>query len=131
MPRGRSDALLRVAALASLAFTGAILVSVASDLDWVRTRAAGGGFETFPVALRVVYAVQAVLVGGVAWFLWRVGGDTPTPQQRTFARVMGLVFVISTGLQLISTSADERWNAIPAGIIAVTFLRLARRDRPA
>jgi uncharacterized membrane protein len=43
-------------------------------------------------------------------------------------RIIGYTFFISMFFQIASRSMDERWNAIPAGILAVTFIALSRRE---
>jgi hypothetical protein len=43
-------------------------------------------------------------------------------------RIIGYTFFISMFFQIASRSMDERWNAIPAGILVVTFIALSRRE---
>jgi len=112
---------------AALAINVAILVSVSLDLDWVRTRAAGGQFDEFPVAIRVIYLAMAIGTLLLMRFLVTLYGDATVRQQKV-AKWFGVLFLLSTFTQLISRSPDERWNAIPAVIIASTFF-LASRDR--
>ena len=57
MKSGRS--LWYLLAQLSLVVNVAILFSVTLNLDWVRTRAAGGQFDEFPVVIRVVYLLMA------------------------------------------------------------------------
>jgi hypothetical protein len=45
------------------------------------------------------------------------------------ARLIGYNFIVSTFFQLISRSPDERWNAIPAIILAITFILIAKREQ--
>lgn len=112
--------LLRLARLA-LIYNTVILVGVALNQEWVRTRAAGGGFEQFPGPLRVTYALQAGLMLFLIWFIARAS--------RLWALILAAVFAVSTLMQLISRSPDERWNAIPAIIIAIAFFMRARSER--
>jgi len=112
---------------AALAVNVAILVSVALDLDWVRSRAAGGQFDEFPVAIRVIYLAMALGTLLLMRFFVILYGDA-TFRQRKVAKWLGVLFLLSTFTQLISRSPDERLNAIPAILIALGFF-LASRDR--
>lgn len=109
----------------ALALNIAILVSVSLDLDWVRTRAAGGQFDEFPVAIRIIYLAMAIGTLLLMRFLGILYGE-PTNRQRNVAKWLGLLFLLSTFTQLISRSPDERLNAIPAVIIAYAFFRASR-----
>lgn len=115
------------AAVASLVFNIALLVSVTLDLEWAHTRAAGGGFDSFPVALRVIYLAMAVFMAWLLRVLWNHRTRPLDARGGRIARWVGVLFVLSTATQLISRSADERWNAIPAAILALAFFALARR----
>ena len=115
--------------LLSLAYNVVILFSVVLNLDWVRTRAAGGQYETFPFSLRFIYFVMTVFMIFLALLLWNHREVPMDPSGPRTARIIGYTFFISTIFQLISRSADERWNAIPALILAVTFILLSRREK--
>ena len=115
------------AAELSFLYNIVILVSVALNLDWVRTRAAGGQFESFPSTLRILYLLMALLMAYLAPLLW-VHREKQLPERdMRFARLISYTFAVSTFLQLISRSSDERWNAVPAIIIAIAFFKLSRR----
>jgi hypothetical protein len=115
--------------LLSLAYNIVILFSVVLNLDWVRTRAAGGQYETFPYSLRFIYFVMTLFMFFLALLLWNHKEAPMDPSGPRTARIIGYTFFISTIFQLISRSADERWNAIPALILAVTFILLSRREK--
>lgn len=115
-------ALLWLARL-SLVYNAVILAAVAADLDWVRSRAAGGSFSSFPAWIRVVYAVQALVMIILLWSLPRTRGR--------WASALAALFIVSTLAQLLSRSANERWNAIPAAVLATTYLLLSRRSASA
>lgn len=105
----------------SLAYNAVILAAVVLDLDWVRSRAAGGSFTTFPLWIRAVYAVQAAIMIVLIWRLERTSSR--------WAKILAGIFAVSTVFQLMSTSPDERWNAIPAAILVVTYMLLAGSHR--
>ncbi|CAB4565102.1 unannotated protein [freshwater metagenome] len=109
----------------ALALNIVILASVTLDLDWVRSRAAGGQFEEFPLVIRILYLATAIGTLFLMRFLWRLQSDA-TVRQRNVAKWLGLLFLLSTFTQLISRSPNERFNAIPAVIIAFAFFRASR-----
>lgn len=114
-------------ALLSLFYNFAVVISVVLNLDWVLTRAAGGQYESFPAWLRIMYLGIAVGTLVIARILVSLYGEEREAKQSSVARGIGWLFVLSTIAQLISTSPDERWNAIPASLIAVAFLVAARQ----
>ena len=123
---GKSKYLLPLA-LVSLFYNFIVISSVTLNLDWVRTRAAGGQFDTFPTALRILYFFMALLTLFLARWLWNQRNGVSTERNQKIARLLAILFTVSTCLQLISRSSDERWNAIPAIILAITFWRLGKK----
>lgn len=116
------------AAELSLLYNFAVLLSVALNLDWVRTRAAGGQYESFPPTLRIVYFIMSAFMITLAVWLWDHKDQDLDLNSRKLAKILAITFVVSTIFQLISRSPDERWNAIPAMILAATFWKLLRKD---
>ena len=112
---------LILAAGLSITYNIILLLSVSLNYDWVRTRAAGGGFDSFPMSIRIIYFFMAVFMGALMFWLWDKRNGIITIRGYRFATVLSLLFSISTVMQLISRSSDERWNAIPAAILAITF----------
>lgn len=115
--------------LISLAYNVVILFSVTLNLDWVRTRAAGGQYSNFPIGIRFVYLFMASFMIFLIGMLWNHRSAPMDANGPKVARLVGYTFFVSTFFQIISRSADERWNAIPALIIAVTFILLSRREQ--
>lgn len=122
---------LLIAASFSLIFNIIILFLVVLNNDWVKTRAAGGQFTDFPLAIRFVYFIMALLTISLLIWLWRVKNKTLTQGQQKFAQYVSYLFFVSTVFQLISRSPDERWNAIPAITIAITLLQIQRTSKQA
>ena len=120
---------LLIAAILSLIFNIVILVLVVLNNDWVRTRAAGGQFTDFPLVIRFIYFIMALLTISLLVWLWRVRDKALTQSQQKFAKYVSYLFFVSTVFQLISRSPDERWNAIPAIIIAITLLQIQRTSK--
>ena len=118
---------LILAAELSLTYNIILLFSVSLNYDWVRTRAAGGGFDSFPMIIRVTYFFMAAFMGVLMFWLWDKRNGINTIRGYRFATVLAVLFSISTLMQLISQSSDERWNAIPAAILAITFCVLRNK----
>ncbi|MGI9198085.1 MAG: hypothetical protein ACR2I9_00005 [Candidatus Nanopelagicaceae bacterium] len=112
------------ASILALSYNFVILISVALNQGWVRTRAAGGQYETFPITIRVIYFLMAIFMATLIFWLWDHRNRSLNPQSKRLTRILGYTFIVSTFLQLISQSPDERWNAIPAIVLAVTFLMM-------
>ncbi|MFM7860401.1 MAG: hypothetical protein ACKO8C_03195 [Candidatus Nanopelagicaceae bacterium] len=117
------------ASILSLIYNFIILLSVSLNMEWVRTRAAGGQYESFPIGIRIIYFIMASFMGTLIFWLWDHRNQILDGPSRRLARIFGITFLISTMLQLISRSPDERWNAIPAFILAVTFFQLTRVNK--
>ena len=118
---------LILAAELSLTYNIILLFSVSLNYDWVRTRAAGGGFDSFPMSIRIVYFFMAAFMGALMFWLWDKRSGINTIREYGFATALAVLFSISTVMQLISRSNDERWNAIPAAILAITFWALRNK----
>ena len=112
----------------SLIYNVAILFSVTLNLDWVRTRAAGGQYETFPIGIRFVDFLMGIFMLFLIAMLWHHREKPMDEKGPMVTRIIGYTFFISMFFQIASRSMDERWNAIPAGILAVTFIALSRRE---
>lgn len=115
--------------IVSLLYNIVILTSVTLNLDWVRSRAAGGQFKEFPIRVRFLDFLMAVFMVFLIGMLWNHREKPMDPKGPTVTRIVGYTFFLSMFFQLISRSADERWNAIPAAILAVTFIFLSRREQ--
>jgi hypothetical protein len=115
--------------LISLFYNIVILTSVTLNLNWVRTRAAGGQFKEFPIGVRFLDLLMVVFMVFLIGMLWNHREKQMDPKGPTVTRIVGYTFFLSMFFQLISRSTDERWNAIPAAILAVTFIFLSRREQ--
>lgn len=115
--------------LISLIYNIVILLSVTLNLDWVRTRAAGGQYKDFPIGVRFVDLLMAIFMVFLIGMLWNHREKPMDEKGPTVSRVIGYTFFISMFFQIASRSMDERWNAIPAGILAVTFILISRREQ--
>ena len=115
--------------LISLFYNIVILTSVTLNLNWVRTGAAGGQFKEFPIGVRALDLLMVVFMVFLIGMLWNHREKQMDPKGPTVTRIVGYTFFLSMFFQLISRSTDERWNAIPAAILAVTFIFLSRREQ--
>jgi hypothetical protein len=103
--------------------------SVVLNLAWVRTRAAGGQFENFPIGIRIAYFFTTLLMLFFMAMLWNHRVNPLQKHGPLVAKIIGYQFLVSTFFQLISRSPDERWNAFPALLLAYVFFQLAKRDK--
>ncbi|MGA0902381.1 MAG: hypothetical protein ACO3RD_05720 [Candidatus Nanopelagicaceae bacterium] len=111
----------------ALVYNLMILFSVVLNLSWVETRAAGGQYTDFPISIRILYFFMSIGTAILIFYLRKLTSERVTSQDIKFARYLGWLFIVSTILQLISRSPNEQWNAIPAAVIATTFLLISRR----
>ncbi|MFM1797588.1 MAG: hypothetical protein RL733_1369 [Actinomycetota bacterium] len=118
--------ILKLSAQISLLFNAILLASVSLNLDWAKTRAAGGQFDNFPIAVRVIYILMVFGMLYLIVFLKQFENQPISAKRKKVAQILGYLFLFSTFMQLISRSADERWNAIPAAGLAVTFFKLSK-----
>ncbi len=111
----------------ALVYNLMILFSVVLNLSWVETRAAGGQYTDFPISIRILYFFMSIGTAILIFYLRKLTSKRVTSQDIKFARYLGWLFIVSTILQLISRSPNEQLNAIPAAVIATTFLLISRR----
>ena len=118
--------LLKSTLSVSYAWSIALILGVIFNFDYAFSRAAGGQFESFPMHIRATYLLNLALIlfGLYSWFR-KIKGMKVKPYW-----IISFFFYInclSVILQLISRSPNERWNAIPAMVIAYSFY-LARNE---
>ena len=115
--------------LISLIYNAVILFSVTLNLDWVRTRAAGGQYKTFPIGIRFVDFLMGIFMLFLFSMLWSYRDKPMDDKGPLVTRIIGYTFFVSMFFQIASRSSDERWNAIPAAILAITFIAISRREQ--
>lgn len=123
-----SRGFLLTAVLASSAWSLVLVASAVFNAHWVMTRVSGGQYESLPIGLRISNLGFTVLIAWVmifAWRLWKFGGAESAGALR-WSKIIVVLFTASALINMISKSADERLNAIPAAIIAGGFLLLRR-----
>jgi hypothetical protein len=117
--RGSNSPIYAVVLL-SFAWNLLLLIGVVLNLEFVRTRAAGGQFTDFPTAVRIVYLFQtALVVYQVRIFMIvfrkrKIGLDW-------LPRVFVVIGMLGVLVNAVSRSANERWNVIPGAIITWSF----------
>lgn len=123
-----SRGFLLIAVLAASAWSLVLVASAVFNAHWVLTRVSGGQFESLPIGLRISNLGFTVLIAWVmllAWRLWKFGGARSASDMR-WSKIIVVLFAVSTLINMISRSADERLNAIPAAIIAGGILLLRK-----
>lgn len=113
---------LKLATTVSLLWNIYLVIGVINNSSYALTRAAGGQFASFPNGIRAAYVVTLMILLYQSLVLL---GNHQTPQWvLTAMLIMG---ISSVAVNAISRSANERWNAIPAAVIAyAVFLRRRR-----
>ena len=109
-----------------------IIVAVTFDEHWVTTRAAGGQFEHFPLAIRAIYGVEALLIIAQIYFtyLLTVRSGAWNIWSWQFSRILIGIYLLSAILNGLSRSADEKLNSPVALILVWSLIYLAGRERP-
>jgi hypothetical protein len=102
----------------SLIWNIALVAGVVFNQNYAHTRAAGGQFSTFPVSIRIAYLLTlAILFYQFLIFFSNI--KRPEWIYKTFF-FLGLLSIF---VNAISRSANERWNVIPALVIAYAFYK--------
>jgi hypothetical protein len=102
----------------SLGWNIYLVAGVILNQSYALTRAAGGQFESFPAGIRFAYLITlAILIYQVLLLFTQVKRPT------WIYKVFFFLGIASFLVNAISRSSDERWNAIPAAIIAFAFYR--------
>ncbi len=114
---------LYLATVASFVWNLALVVGVVLDASYAYRRAAGGQFSGFPLAVRITYVVITVVVTYQLRTFHRLfRGDRISPAW--LPRAFFFLSLASVLVNAISPSSAERFNAIPAAVIAYAFWRL-------
>ena len=93
-----------------------LVVGVILNQSYALTRAAGGQYQTFPTGIRVAYLLTlAILTYQVLLFF------TNVRRPPWIYKVFFFLGIASLLVNAISRSSNERWNAIPAAVIAYGF----------
>jgi hypothetical protein len=108
--------LLKAAVLASFGWNIFLIVGVITNQSYATTRAAGGQFESFPTGIRATYCITLAIVIYQLEVLF-----TNIRRPEWIYKVFFFLGLSSVLVNAISRSADERWNVIPAAIIAFAF----------
>jgi hypothetical protein len=116
------------AVLAASAWNLVLVVAAIFNAHWVLTRVDGGQFKSLPPGLRFAnlgFTVLTLWVMVFAWRLWKSGGAR-TKNDLLWAKLVVIMYTLSTLINAISKSPDERINAIPAAIVLGGFILLRR-----
>ncbi len=98
-----------------------LVVGVIANQSYAYERAAGGQFDNFPTAIRIAYLLNlAIVIYQALILLW----DLKHP--RLVTRILFILGSLSVLVNAFSQSPAERWNAIPAGLIAYAFYKKLR-----
>lgn len=103
-------------------------ISVVLGLQFVLSMAAGGNFVVIPTAIRVVYFFQTLLLVFQLYIYWKSAkGNKVKPIW--ILLLFAVLDVVGIFMNAFSTSANERWNAIPLAIGAYAFWIQYKKQR--
>jgi len=112
----------------SFAWNIFLLIGVVINLSFVQSRAAGGHYTHFPAAIRVVYALQLVLVLYQAWIFKSIF-NSETLRFMWMPKFFFVVGLFEILVNAASRSSNERLNVIPAVIITWAFWNYGVKKR--
>jgi hypothetical protein len=117
----------------SLAWNVVILFASLTNAQWVLPRVSGGQYTSIPLYIRGLNFVVALFSLYLIYFVNNLVTSDGTWSQRSalIARAVTLAFGLSTLVNMISRSQLERWNALPALIIALGIFKLSRSPQKA
>lgn len=122
MPMTQKKVLL-VGAWIALVWNLYLVLGATFNVSAILPRVAGGGYESLPVGLRFVYGIQTLLVVFQFAFLARLYTRDGAWSKNSYliTRIFLILSGVSALVNAISRSHLERWNALPAALIAVAF----------
>ncbi|MEY4469040.1 MAG: hypothetical protein RLZZ87_364 [Actinomycetota bacterium] len=101
-----------------------LVIGVIANQNYALTRAAGGLFDSFPVGIRIAYLINLAIVIYQLDLLFR-----NVSRREVIIKIFFVLSSISVLVNAISRSPQERWNAIPATLIAYAFYREMKKNK--
>jgi hypothetical protein len=101
-----------------------LVIGVIANQSYALTRAAGGQFDSFPVGIRIAYLINLAIVIYQLDLLFR-----NAPRREVTIKIFLALSSVSVFVNAISRSPQERWNAIPATLIAYAFYREIKKNK--
>jgi len=105
-----------------------LVVGVVIGAEYALPRAAGGQFESFPNFIRLIYLITTAVVV-YQLYLWDRFIREHKSNKYRIVKFFTYLGVVSVVVNLSSRSPYERWNAIPAAIIAISFYKQSKDVR--
>lgn len=115
------------AALLSLTWDFFLMVAATFNVKSLLPQIAGGQYDSLPIALRLIYAIQGALVIFQFFFIIQIYFRNGVWSKNSYllARIFLILYTVSTFVNVVSHSSRERWNALASAIIAIAFYVLA------
>jgi hypothetical protein len=115
------------ASLIAFAWNLYLVVGATLNVSSLMTRVAGGGYESLPIALRFAYGIQTLIVIFEMVFITSLYQHAGAWSKNSYllSRIFLILSTLGAFVNVASNSPDEKWNAIPAAIIAYGFFSLA------
>ena len=110
--------LMKPALLVSFSWNIFLVIGVITNQGYAMTRAAGGQFDSFPTGIRIAYCVTLAILIFQSQILFS--------KKRWPGALYAIFFFLGSSsvlMNAISRSVNERWNVIPAAVIAYAFFK--------
>jgi hypothetical protein len=120
MHKSISGRLIYLLVLLSFSWNAFLLIGVVLNLSFVLNRAAGGQFTDFPTGIRFIYVLQLALVAYQVWIFKLIFHSDPV-KPNWMPKLFFTLGILGILANTASRSSNERWNVIPAAIIAWSF----------
>jgi hypothetical protein len=109
---------LKIAVALSLSWNVFLVLGVITNQSFAFSRAAGGQFDSFPIGIRIAYILNLAVVIYQAVILF-----SSKKRSVLIVKSIFVLSILSVSVNALSRSTAERWNAIPAALIAYAFYR--------
>lgn len=100
----------------SLLWNFVLVAGVILNQNFALARAAGGQFDAFPAIIRIAYFINLMIVTYQALIFF-----TDVKRPHWIYKIFLILGILSVVVNALSRSPLERWNAIPAAVIAFGF----------
>lgn len=120
--------IFRIAVYISFIWNLVLVIGVVLGSKFALPRAAGGQFDSFPIAIRVLYVFTTIFV--IYQFVISIRFFQKSIIEKLWIlRILTIISIFSAVINLLSPSSLEKWNSIPALIIASSFFYQQRSHK--
>jgi hypothetical protein len=118
----------RIAVYISFIWNLVLVIGVVIESKFALPRATGGQFDSFPIAIRVLYVFTTIFV--IYQFVISIRFLQKSIIEKLWIlRILTIISIFSAVINFLSPSYLEKWNSIPALIIASLFFYQQRSHK--